>query len=215
MASPTNPGPHLIPSRVAAIIVVVALLCACTAMTTSDARSSRYPGAPNIDREYTGTVADWPLFFIRHNYASDCFDTQYCRITYGNFVSEDAAPQPSIASYGKAYPSILTNAVSIDIENFAGPVMIEWRSKDDTPLQANLDFDAIFEDRLVPIPPSVRREDIPDRIGIGPTTIIVEVVDRTVNVFTSTHIPMKKEQIPGNRYSNFNDDLVRVFTRTY
>ena len=198
------------------VLLAALTLSACQiAMNPTEARSPRYPGAPNIDREYTGTVADWPLFFIRHNYASDCFDTQYCRITYGNFVSEDAAPQPSIASYGKAYPSILTNAVSIDIENFAGPVMIEWRSKDDTPLQANLDFDAIFEDRLVPIPPSVRREDIPDRIGIGPTTIIVEVVDRTVNVFTSTHVPMKEEQIPGNPYSNFNDDLVRVFTRTY
>ena len=204
------------PRHVVAAPVAALLLCACTAaMTTSEARSPRYPGAPNIDREYTGTVADWPLFFIRHHYASDCFDTQYCRIAYGNYVSEDATPQRSIASYGKDYPSILTNSVSIGIENFAGPVEIDWKSKDGTPLQSSLDFDEIFEDRLVPIPPGVRREDIPERVNTGNTTIIVEVNDRTVNVYTSTFLPMKTEQIPGNRYSYSNTDLVRVFTRTY
>ncbi|MGL6289846.1 MAG: hypothetical protein ACRC2H_04075 [Silanimonas sp.] len=199
-----------------AALAAALLLCACTAaMTTSEARSPRYPGAPNIDREYTGTVADWPLFFIRHHYASDCFDTQYCRIAYGNYVSEDATPQRSIASYGKDYPSILTNSVSIGIENFAGPVEIDWKSKDGTPLKASLDFDEIFKDRLVPIPPGVEREEIPDLIGIGPTTIIVEVNDRTVSIYTTTDIPMKEAQIPGNRFSFHNNDLVRVFTRTY
>ncbi len=182
---------------------------------SSDRDFGPYPGAPNIDRRYTGTVADWPLFFIKHHYASDCFDTQYCRIAYGNFVSEDKDPQPSIASFGDDYPSILTNAVSIGIDNFAGPLEITWKSKDGTPLEARIDFDALFKDRLVPIPPAVKREDIPERININEPTIIVEVVDRTINVYTSTHIPMKEEQIPGNRYSTNNDDLVRVFTRTY
>lgn len=203
-------------TRYACVLLTVLTLNACqTVMSPTEARSPRYPGAPNIDREYTGTVADWPLFFIRHNYASDCFDTQYCRIAYGSFVSEDATPQPSIASFGKDYPSILTNAVSIGIDNFAGPIVIDWRSKDGTTLQASIDLDEIFKDRLIPIPPGVTREEIPDRIGIGDPTIIIEVVDRTVNVYSETHIPMKEEQIPGNRYSNFNDDLVRVFTRTY
>ncbi|MFN7214078.1 MAG: hypothetical protein ACK5US_14280, partial [Lysobacteraceae bacterium] len=77
------------------------------------------------------------------------------------------------------------------------------------------DFDVLFKDRLIPLPPTVKREDIPERIGIGHPTIVVEVVDRTVNVYTSTHVPMKTEQIPGNPYSDFNDDLVRVFTQTY
>ena len=186
-----------------------------TAMERLSKAVARYPGAPNIDREYTGTVADWPLFFIRHNFASDCFDTQYCRIAYGRYVSEDATPQPSIASFGKDYPSILTNSVSIGIQNFAGPIEITWRSKDGTPLEATIDFDVLFKDRLIPLPPTVKREDIPERIGIGHPTIVVEVVDRTVNVYTRTFIPMKAEQIPGNRLSRHNVDLVRVFTQTY
>ena len=203
------------PLRTTAALLATTLLCACQTSMSNERNFGPYPGAPNIDRRYTGTVADWPLFFIKHHYASDCFDTQYCRIAYGRNVSEDAAPQPSIASFGKAYPSILTNAVSIGIQNFASPVVIDWKSKDGTALRAEIDLDELFKDRLVPIPPAVKREDIPERINISEPTIIVEVVDRTVNVYTSTHIPMKEEQIPGNRYSDFNDDLVRVFTRTY
>ena len=192
------------------------ILIACsTAMSTTDARSPRHPGAPNIDREYTGTVADWPLFFIQHNFTASCFDTQYCVVTYGGFPHERESPTPSIASIGDNYPRVLTGAERIGIENFAGPVDIEWRSKDGTPLEATLDLDSIFADRLVPIPPGVTRDDIPEEIGIGNTTIVVEVVDRTVNVWTRTRIPMKEAQTPGNPYSFNNDDLVKVFSRTY
>ena len=184
-------------------------------MTTSDARNPRHPGAPNIDRPYTGTVADWPLFFIRHNFTVSCFDTQYCLVDYGGFVHEREKPTPSIASIGDNYPAVLTGAERLGIDNFAGPVEIDWKAKDGTPLQTSLDLDAIFEDRLVPIPPGVTRDEIPDEIGIGPTTIVIEVVDRTVNVWTRTDIPMREAQIPGNRYSFHNADLVRVFSRSY
>ena len=192
------------------------ILIACsTAMSTTDARSPRHPGAPNIDREYTGTVADWPLFFIQHNFSSQCFDTQYCRVRYGSLIHDDEEPTPSIEAAGDRYPGMLTGAVAIAIPNFAGPVDIDWRSKDGTPLEATLDLDSIFADRLVPIPPGVTRDDIPEEIGIGNTTIVVEVVDRTVNVWTRTRIPMKEAQTPGNPYSFNNDDLVKVFSRTY
>jgi len=202
--------------RAALVVVVAALLCAChPTMTSSSDTAPRYPGAPDIDRRYTGTVDDWPLFFIRHGFASDCFDTQYCLIAYGSIVSENSKPQPSIESFGDHYPAILTNAVSIAIDNFAGPVEIDWKAKDGTPLQASLDFDVLFKDRLTPLPPGVRRDDIPETIGISDPTIIVEVVDRTVNVWTRTRIPMKEAQIPGNRYSYNNDDLVRVFSQIY
>lgn len=228
------PRPHA-PRRTWAGLIPVAALALClaacqtpmsdvpyrprpsndTAMERLSKAVARYPGAPNIDREYTGTVADWPLFFIRHNYSSQCFDTQYCLVKYGAVPHEHREPTGSIASLGDHYPDVLTGAVSIAIDNFAGPVEITWRSKDGSPLEATLDFDVLFKDRLVPLPPTVKREDIPERIGIGHPTIVVEVVDRTVNVYTSTHVPMKTEQIPGNPYSDFNDDLVRVFTQTY
>ena len=94
-------------------------------------------------------------------------------------------------------------------------MVIDWKSKDGSVLHAEIDLDKLFKDRLVPIPPAVKREDIPERISISEPTIVVEVVDRTVNVYTSTDIPMKEEQIPGNRFSLHNNDLVRVFTRTY
>lgn len=182
---------------------------------STDRNFGPYPGAPNIDRRYTGTVADWPLFFIKHHFSTQCFDTQYCRVRYGSMPHEHREPTGSVESVGRHYPAILTQAKRIGIDNFAGPVEITWRSKDGTTLEARIDFEGLFPDRLVPIPPTVRREDIPERINISEPTIVVEVVDRTVNVYTMTFIPMKEEQIPGNRYSRNNTDLVRVFTRTY
>ena len=136
-------------------------------------------------------------------------------MTYGGFPHERENPTRSIKSLGDHYPSVLTTGVRIGIDNFAGPVEIDWKAKDGTPLQASLDFDVLFKDRLTPLPPGVRRDDIPETIGISDPTIIVEVVDRTVNVWTRTHIPMKEAQIPGNRYSFNNTDLVKVYTRTY
>lgn len=202
-------------SSIFVAMLATTLLCACQSAMSSDRDFGPYPGAPNIDRRYTGTVADWPLFFIKHNFSTQCFDTQYCLVKYGSMPSEHREPTSSIASVGKNYPGILTGAVRIGIDNFAGPVEVTWRSKDGTPLEARIDFEDLFKDRLVPIPPGVERDEIPEKIGIGQTTIIVEVNDRTVNVYTSTHIPMKEEQITGNRYSTNNDDLVRVFTHTY
>ena len=203
------------PFALSVALLATTLLCACQSAMSSDRDFGPYPGAPNIDRRYTGTVADWPLFFIKHHFSAQCFDTQYCRVKYGNVPNEHREPTSSIASAGKNYPGILINAVEIGIVNFAGPVEVTWRSKDGTPLEARVDLDALFKDRLVPIPPVVKREDIPDMIGIGPTTIVVEVNDRTVNVYTRTRIPMKEAQIPGNHYSFNNGDLVRVFTQTY
>ena len=203
------------PLRTTAALLATTLLCACQTSMSNERNFGPYPGAPNIDRRYTGTVADWPLFFIKHHFSTQCFDTQYCRVQYGSVPAEDRKPTGSIESVGRHYPAILTQAKRIGIQNFAGPVVIDWNSKDGTALHAEIDFDELFKDRLVPIPPAVKREDIPERINISEPTIVVEVVDRTVNVYTSTHIPMKEEQIPGNRYSDFNDDLVRVFTRTY
>jgi hypothetical protein len=201
--------------RPATLLATVLFLSACQSAMSSDRDFGPYPGAPNIDRRYTGTVADWPLFFIRHGFSVQCFDTEYCRVEYGGFVHERENATGSIKSAGDNYPGMLTGAVRIAIDNFAGPVKIEWRSKDGTPLAASLDLDAIFQDRLIPLPPAVKREDIPETIGIGYPTIAIEVVDRTVNLWTRTRIPMKEAQIPGNRYSFNNSDLVHVFSESY
>jgi hypothetical protein len=84
--------------------------------------------------------------------------------------------------------------------------------------EADIDIGAIFKDELVRY--SVANDEIPEGAfpGPGPATdpsIFLEVNDRTINVFTRSFIPTKKEQIPGNKYSDSRQDLILVWTRTY
>jgi hypothetical protein len=43
----------------------------------------------------------------------------------------------------------------------------------------------------------------------------VEVDDRTINVYMRTFIPLKAPEISGNPHSDFNDELVLIFSQTY
>ncbi|MDM0052216.1 hypothetical protein [Variovorax sp. J22R115] len=51
-------------------------------------------------------------------------------------------------------------------------------------------------------------------MGITPA-IILEVNDRTINVYMRAHISTKELQVPGNRYSDFRNDLIKAFSQTY
>lgn len=185
------------------------------AMSTSDyGKPPIEPETPG-GRPYTGTVADWPLFFIKHNFGAHCFDTYGCRVLYDGFahgVDSDDEYSPPIASFGRNREELLT-AGHIGKRNFPPPAIVTWRSKDGTPLEAEIDIGEIFKDQL--IRHNVPREEIPDRIGIGSTDIILEVNNRTINVYTRTFIPTKQEQIPGNQYSGHRNDLILVFSQTY
>ncbi|MFX6763667.1 hypothetical protein ABTH06_18600, partial [Acinetobacter baumannii] len=92
---------------------------------------------------------------------------------------------------------------------------VSWRAKDGTPLEAEVDIGEIFRDEL--IRHNLQPHEIAER-GIGPGAlpqIILEVNDRTINVYMRAHISTRELQQPGNRYSDFRADLIKVFNRTY
>jgi hypothetical protein len=101
------------------------------------------------------------------------------------------------------------------IPNFPSPAEVTWRSKDGTPHETKIDIGEIFKDQL--IRHTLKYEEISD-LGIGPgalPSIIIEVNDQTVNVYMRAHISTKQLQKPGNRFSDFRDDLIKVFSQTY
>lgn len=161
---------------------------------------------------FTGTVADWPLWFVRHNFGAHCFDTQSCEVLYNSFPHGSEEPSPSIASYGRPLDDLLT-AGFLSIANFPPPAIVNWRSKDGTSLRAEIDIGDIFKDQM--IRHNVSREDIPEGVGIHNPDIVLEVNDRTVNVYMRAFVPTKELQVPGNKYSDFRADLIQVFSRTY
>ncbi|WP_146093041.1 hypothetical protein [Xanthomonas arboricola] len=161
------------------------------------------------------TVADWPLKFVRHSFGAACYSTYGCKVRYNNFLfidDPDDKLEVSSASLGAKYPSNLGGGY-LGVKNFPPPIEISWRSKDGQAHEAKVDLEEIFHDRL--IRHNVKREDIPEGISIGDPEIVLEVNDRTVNVYMRAFIPTKTPQIPGNSRSSFRDDLVIAWTRSY
>lgn len=190
--------------------LLVLLLSGCQAvMTTSVAN----PAAPADERPYTGTVADWPLFFKRHMFGVVCFDTRQCSVLYDRreHGTERAAPSKSSLA-PQRYDAVMIGTYG-DLPNFPPPAEVRWTTKDGVAHEAQVDFDAIFADRL--IRHQVPREEIPEGVSMGFTHVILEVDDRTLNVYTRTLIPTRSEQIPGNRYSTGRNDLIKVYSKTY
>ncbi|GAB3318577.1 hypothetical protein [Luteimonas notoginsengisoli] len=161
---------------------------------------------------YTGTVADWPLWFVRHNFGAHCFDTQSCEVLYNGFPHGSEEPSPSVASYGRSRDGLL-KAGFLSIANFPPPAVVAWKSKDGTSLRAEIDIGEIFKDRL--IRHNLKREEISETASISHPDIILEVNDRTIKVYMRARISTKSLQIPDNKYSDYRDDLIEVFSRTY
>lgn len=213
MDFPTYPGkrPRLSHLLLAAALSAPSLAGCQPAMTDSTPHTPAVAGTP--DRKYTGTVADWPLFFVSHTFGAMCFSTKRCKVFYAGFAHGAEEPSASSDSYGSDYPSIVLRAGHVGIRNFPDAARVDWQSMDGTTLHAEIDLSEIFADRL--IRHNVVREDIPEKIGIPDPEIILEVNDRVINVYMRAFIPTKELQIPGNRYSGNRDDLIKVFSETH
>lgn len=195
-------------SRYGSALVAVSLaLTGCSAAMSSTAATSPTAHEPDDGVE-------WPLKFKAHYFGAHCFNTQSCRILYRGFPHGSDEPSPSVESYGRPLEKLLS-AGRGPIPNFPPPAKVSWRAKDGTPLEAEVDIGEIFRDEL--IRHNLQPHEIAER-GIGPGAlpqIILEVNDRTINVYMRAHISTRELQQPGNRYSDFRADLIKVFNRTY
>jgi hypothetical protein len=204
------PFPPRLPK--AAVHRTAALLCAllfagCQPVMSTSTMSG------HANEEIVNPASAWPLRFSIHNFGAHCFDTQRCEILYRGFPhGEKDNPAPSVASYGRPLEKLLT-AGRGPIPNFPPPAKVTWISKDGTPLDAEVDLGEIFKDQL--IRHNVPREEISTVGSLPPPEIILEVNDRTINVYMRATIWTKKLQIPGNRFSNQRNDLIKVYSRTY
>lgn len=161
------------------------------------------------------TVADWPLKFVRHSFGAYCYDTIGCKVLYAGFphgASDGDEVSPPASSHGPDYRKNW-NAGHLALPNFPPPAVVTWRSKDGTPHRAEVDIGEIFKDQL--IRHDVPRDDIAEGVSIHNPGIVVEVNDRTINVYMKARIPTKSLRTPGNPYSDFRNDPVLAWSRTY
>jgi len=189
--------------------------CASSAPTTQEAvMTTAAAGSPSR----LAPVKQWPLRFESHSFAIHCYDTYGCKAIYAGHVQRDDDPdelRPSSSTYGDDYRRNWSGA-HIMIRNFPAPANVSWRSKNGEAHEAEVDMAAMFKDELVRH--DVSREemaDLPHGRYENEPGILLEVNDRTLHVYMRAMIPTKQFQIPGNRYSDFRDDLILVKTYSY
>lgn len=178
--------------------------CQGIAMTQQDSYARPGAGSP---------ASSEPLTFKRHNFGAFCYSTYGCHVTYNGFthVSEpDDVLQLSSASLGEKYPANL-DASYLSVGNFPEPANVVWKSKDGVKHSAFVDIASVFRDQRVlhHVPKGGVDGDI------GDPGIILEVNDRTINVYMKAFVPTRAPQVPGNKHSHFRDDLFLAWSKAY
>ena len=194
------------------------VLAACVHAPAAAPTSQREP-AMTTSSTGTGSThrmpVEWPLRFKSHNFSARCYDTLGCKVIYDNFEHGDDDPTPSSASYGPDYLKGWDGSFGVD--NFPEPAKVIWRSKDGAAHEATIDIGEIFKDELVRH--NVPREEVaelPDGKYEDAPSILLEVNDRTVRVYMSAWIPLKKQrEIAGYMRNESRDDLILVKTYIY
>ena len=193
--------------QVATLLVATALtVTGCHGMATT-----RDTGASPSAETPAPIVADWPLRFMRHNFGIATYAVQECLVVYAN-RPHTSGPRPALED---VHPNSLKakTANHLMIRNFPPPAVVKWKSRDGTPLEAEVDIGEIFKDELVVHETS--REEMSEYTPMVNPDIIMEINDRTINVYMKAFIALKAPRVEGNPHSDYRQDLVLAWSRTY
>jgi len=203
-----RPRPHGTPARrIATAIVATALTTTgCQGMTATHGSNT----APSADVD-PRIVADWPLRFMRHNFGIATYAVQECLVVYAD-RPHTSGPRPALEDVHPNSLKIKT-ANHLMIRNFPPPAVVKWTSRDGTPLEAEVDIGRIFKDELVRY--EAPRDEISDRTPAINPDIVLEINDRTINVYMRAFLSLKAPRTPGNPHSDYRRDLVLAWSETY
>lgn len=193
--------------RLAAAFLVTALTTTgCQGMKTTPSTAP-----PLSNSAQPGPLTEFPLRFLRHNFGVATYAVQEYSVLY--------AGRPYTGGRRPAREEVHPNAFKgtrgghLMIRNFPPPAVVKWISRNGIPLEAEVDIGEIFKDELVLH--DVPSEEISDRTPSINPDIVMEINDRTINVYMRAFISLKAPRVPGNRYSNAQDELVLAWSKTY
>ncbi len=196
--------------------VMAAMIAAALATTGCQGMAKTPEREPAEDAvRIDNTVADWPLKFVQHSFGARCYSTYGCTVDYNGFrhvQDPDDVLQPSS---DEVHPDAFQNANAgyVGVMNFPPPARVRWRSRDGAQHEALVDIAEIFSDGL--LLHNVPREDVREGVSILNPAIVLEVNDRTVNVYMRARIPTKSLRVEGNPHSDYRRDMVLAWSRTY
>jgi len=191
-------------ARVAAT-AALALLTGCNAMSSPQEAGMEL--AVKIDTSK-------PIRFSTHSFGAHCYEATECRVVYFNRVIRSGDYPESAIPYPTNDLSERLIAPHIAIPNFQSPAEVSWKSMDGKHLEARVDIAEIFKDEV--IRHQVSQDDLAPFLyaAIEPDIVLV-VRDRTLEVFMRAEVPTRELQVPGNPYSNFRNDLILAYRRSY
>lgn len=172
-------------------------------------------GCPAMTHAQPYVPTPWPLTFKQHDFAAHCYNTRRCSVVYdNNNFTRAASGSPSGPPAAQDYRERWENASYVGVNNFPPPAEVRWTSLDGVDHEAVVDLATIFKDQR--ILHRVAREDIPDGWGqnVRPN-IYIEVNDRALSVWMRAHVATRVLQVPGNAYSNFRNDTILAWSKTY
>lgn len=192
--------------RLLAVAFLALVMTGCQAtMSTPSAAGTESHSEPPM----------FPLRFKTHSFAARCYSVRECAVIYDNhdFALNGNYPNPSSSPPAGDYRAQWALPTYSGIGNFPPPVDVHWTTLDGVKHEAKVDIGAIFKDEraLYTVPDS----EIPDRSWGGDPSIYLEINDRTINVYMRAFIATKTEQIPGNKDSDFRDDVILAWSHTY
>ena len=198
-------------SKCLTALVMAAAATTAGAMGCSLAATETRTGTPAMNA--SDPIAD--LHFDTHNFSVYCFNTIGCTVIYNHrYQVEDKPDEVEGPPPGDDYRSRFGGGETA-VHNFPDPAIVRWKSLDGVPHEAEIDIAKIFQGGRVlhrvhasEVPPQWFHQDLmPD--------VYLEVNDRTIHVFMKAYIPTKEFQIPGNRFTNFKEDLIEAWSHTY
>lgn len=194
---------------------VVSLIAIVFLFFISGCQSAMSTSNQTTQEKYSVVATEWPLQFNQHSFSAYCYDTIGCSVLYNDdyLVKDDAdKASRSSASIGANYQNAWSGAY-LGIKNFPPPAQVIWRSKDGATHNAKVDIAEIFKDQK--ILHKLEPGDMPEGAKISDPDIILEINDRTIKVYMKAHLPLKEARIPGNKFSDFSNDLMLAYSHTY
>jgi hypothetical protein len=161
-----------------------AFLCAATLLLMTGCHPAMSTQSDSSHAQ-TSDSSMFPLRFVKHDFQVFCYNTIRCHVIYNDFnfkAEERPSPPPPSADYRDHWPF----ASYLGIRNFPPPAEVNWTSLDGVAHTAKVDIGAIFKDERVLY--SVPDAEIPDRSWGGEPGILLEVNDRTINVYMKAFI---------------------------
>lgn len=181
-------------------------LVGCAVMTSNEQLNEKARAM------YLDKSDDSRFSFKKHSFSALSFNTQGCKVIYADTYQINRSDDEISPPRSRAIKEYL-NSSHAGIRNFPSPASVRWRSKDGQEHQASIDIASIFRDQRVLH--NVPGENIAPSAYVGEPHIVLVVDDRTISVYIATYIPLKNPRVPTNPNSDYIDEPIVAFAKTY